>query len=96
MFTPLRNLVRGVFLAFAAAAIVYSAATAVYADVYPMGDCRNGYCYFLSCGSSAGNYYYKCDQSTGVCDDCDTSACTDSANYQCEQRGYPSTMLLTQ
>jgi hypothetical protein len=40
------------------------------------------YNYWLSCGSSAGNFWYRCD-GAGNCDDCDTQACQDTADYQC-------------
>ncbi|HLM55535.1 MAG TPA: hypothetical protein VK422_05360 [Pyrinomonadaceae bacterium] len=53
-----------------------------------MGQCSGGYCYFLSCGSSAGNYYMKCSQTTGICDDCEENVCNESADYQCQLRGH--------
>ena len=97
MFTSPRKLVRGLSLVVAVFAAVFSLATAVYASsIYPIGQCGNGYCYFLSCGSSAGNYYMKCNQATGVCDDRETDACNGSANEQCEMRGHSEHMTIEQ
>ena len=61
MFTSLRKTARVLFFVFTFTAIVYSASVAVRAELFQMGDCKNGHCYWLSCGSSAGPYYYSCD-----------------------------------
>ena len=56
MFTSLKNIVRTLFLAFTFTALVVSTAVVVHAEIYHMGS-GGGYSFFLSCGSSAGNYY---------------------------------------
>lgn len=85
MSTTLKRLRKMLFFAFTLLALVASSAVAVYADIYWM-QTSGGYTFWLSCGSSAGNYYYKCD-GQGNCDDCETQACTDSANDQCAMHG---------
>ncbi|HEY8204571.1 MAG TPA: hypothetical protein VIF81_07585 [Pyrinomonadaceae bacterium] len=65
----------------AATVVVCAAAT------YYMGD-GGGWTYWLSCGSSAGNFYYKCDGG-GNCQACDTGPCQESADEQCGMREPP-------
>ena len=66
-----------------------SGTAVVYAEIYPMGG-SGGYTYWLSCGSSAGNYYYRCynDGNNNVCVACDTGPCQESADLQCAMRGH--------
>lgn len=93
MFTSLRKAARVFFFAFTFSLIVYSAAVVVHAELFHM-KCEGGYCYWLSCGSSAGPYYYKCTETNpSVCGACPTDACDDSAAEQCAQRGYNNQML---
>ena len=90
MLTSLKSARRKLFITFTLLALLASAATAVYADIFPVqppGGSGN-YTYWLSCGSSSGNYYYRCDNDTGLCDDCDTDACQESANTECSRRGF--------
>lgn len=47
-----------------------------------------GYSFWLSCGSSAGNFWYRCD-GQGNCDDCDTEPCQETADQWCESGGCP-------
>lgn len=83
MFTSLKRMRKKVLLVLATLALVTSAATATYAVIFPI-ESGDGYSYWLSCGSSAGNYFYKCD--SDGCVACDT--CGEQADEQCALRGY--------
>ena len=74
-------------------AALLSASVAVYADQgYFMGYLSNGDTAWLWCTSS-GNFYTRCDTGscpTGQscpCEECTTSPCQESADYQCSIRG---------
>lgn len=48
----------------------------------------DGSTWWVSCGSSAGNFVYRCDSTSGggsICGDCDTPQCNDYANSYCSQ-----------
>ena len=79
MGTVRRKSILGALLLAVNVAIL-SVSGIVAAEVYCVPPCDGNY--WLSCGSSAGDYYYKC--SGGECDDCETSACDSSASQQCE------------
>lgn len=71
-------------------AALLSASGAVYAESYWLGG-WGGYNFFLSCGSSAGNYYFRCPECPAgqscPCEPCDTAPCQESADDQCAMRG---------
>jgi hypothetical protein len=87
------DLARKLCLKLFLVAVLLSGSVVVYADAgYFMGYLSNGDTAWLWCTSS-GNFYTKC--ATGSCptgqscpcEECNTSACTDSANDQCAMRG---------
>lgn len=66
-----------------ATALLSASAMLVYANTLYSYGCRDGYCAFLSCGSSAGNYWANCPPGGGPCAICDTSPCQETADEQC-------------
>ena len=93
MFTTLKNVRTRLFLALTVLALVAAAATAAYAnEIFPYPEANSGSTtYWVSCGSSAGNYVYKCDASH--CEACPTPECNTTANRVCARHGYPPTEL---
>ena len=76
------------FLALVMAVLLLSTATTVYANVIFWRGTGTDYYgrtneYFLSCGSSAGNYFYSCDHN-GNCTDLGSNG----ANQACYDEGY--------
>ena len=80
MLTLLRRNLNKLFLAAVIAAITLGTTTVVYADIIPVKE-EGGYTWWVSCGSSAGNYVYRCD--ANGCEACDTPQCQDYANSVC-------------
>lgn len=80
MLTLLRRNLNKLFLAAVIAAITLGATTVVYADITPVQE-SGEYTWWVSCGSSAGNYIYRCGG--GGCVACDTPQCQDMANDFC-------------
>lgn len=75
---------------FLITALLAGSVSAVYAALYNWG-CHDGYCYYLSCGSSAGNYWARCPQNcqSCPCEPCDTGPCQTTADEQCARGGHP-------
>ena len=69
-----------------AAVLLSTSAMLIYANAVYSWDCDNGYCVFLSCGSTAGNYWAKCPPGGGPCEICNTTACQETADYQCGKK----------
>jgi hypothetical protein len=62
-------------------------AVSVYANaIYWLATDQNGTNYFLSCGSSAGDYYYKCD-ANNFCEEI-PEASPGAAHQGCIDHGY--------
>lgn len=84
-----RRLVLKLFLVVA----LLSASATAYGTVYFWEAMDDGSNMFLSCGSTAGNYWARCpDQDLGCsncpCDICDTSHCQEMADAQCRRLGH--------
>jgi hypothetical protein len=71
------------------AAVALGAVTVISVGPVPIAQARNtclvkeegGTTWWVSCGSSAGNFVYRCD--AGGCTDCDTSFCNAQADQFC-------------
>jgi uncharacterized membrane protein YphA (DoxX/SURF4 family) len=75
-----------------AVAIVFMASTALVVNaswIYCLQNCSGGYgeTFWLSCGSSAGNYFALCPAEGGACT-VDQGTAQQEADYECAQRGH--------
>lgn len=80
----------GAFAVMMALLFTTSAAIAVRAsDIYCLQNCSGQYgeTFWLSCGSSAGNYFALCPADGGPCTISDERT-QPEADYECEQRGH--------
>lgn len=77
-FSLVKRLLIVAALALSFAVVQPSSASDRYSCYYTE---QNGYTFWVSCGSSAGNFVYRC--AGGSCEACDTSMCDDFANDYC-------------
>ncbi len=78
------------FAAIMALVFTASAAIAVRADVYCLQNCSGGQygeTFWLSCGSSAGNYFALCPADGGPCTISDERT-QPEADSECAERGH--------
>jgi hypothetical protein len=88
MQTTLKKLTKRLFLTAVIAALFVTTATIAYANaVYHVRTDASGETFWLSCGSSAGNYFALCPADGGVCT-VDQGYTQQEADYQCSQRGH--------
>lgn len=76
----------------AAVAIVFMASTAIVVRaswIYCLQNCNGGYgeTFWLSCGSSAGNYFALCPADGGPCT-VDQGTAQQEADAECARRGH--------
>jgi hypothetical protein len=81
MLTLVRKHLNKLFLLGVLIATVSAATTIAYASDICLVQEGGGSTWWVSCGSSAGNYLYRCD--SGGCVDCDTPECNSYANQLC-------------
>jgi len=89
MRATLKKSIKRLFLTTVIAALLVTTATVAYASsIYHMRtDEITGETFWLSCGSSAGNYFALCPPGGGTCT-VDQGAAQQEANYQCARRGH--------
>lgn len=78
-----------VFSAVIALVVAASTSIAVHAsNIYCLQNCNGGYgeTFWLSCGSSAGNYFALCPATGGACT-VDQGTAQQEADYECAIRG---------
>jgi len=82
MLTLLNRYRQKLFLLAVTAAVLSGVMTVAYARNTCVVKQQGGYTWYVSCGSSAGNFLYRCGGPEG-CVACDSSICDGQANDWC-------------